>query len=175
MKFRVQYVLVLLFAVNCFGRMGGGPQDPAPTKETAHLSIGLSEAQSQYKIDRPILITITMTNNGKTDFTWLSDRPDPAYRNFWFSLRTPQDVDVPMSAYHRKIKGKQLPQDPVQAATGSSMFATLSPGQSVQFVVDLNKIYEIDKPGTYRLIVGRDDELNKISVRSKSLQVTLVP
>lgn len=123
-----------------------------------------------------MIFTITMTNNGKSDFVWEAQRPEPEYRNFKFRLTTSGGDNVPTTVYHRKITGKQLPSDPVDVARGSSMFATLPAGQSVQFTVDLTKLYQIERPGTYILVAERrEDQLNKIKLRSKPLQIDIVP
>jgi hypothetical protein len=176
MKHKLRLVLLpVLSLFACFGQVNAAFQASAATKGGAPLSITLTASKDNFEVGAPILVTITLTNNSKADVVWQSERPDPAYRNFWFSLKTNNGADMPTTLYHRKIRGKPLPKDPLAVESGSSLFATLSPGQSVEFIIDLRKIYQIEEPGTYKLVVGRDDELNKIKIHSKPLQIRVVP
>jgi len=176
MKSRSWYLItVSLLAANLMQLSGAG-QSSAPGAGSSSVTLTLSSTATNHKIGAPMIVTVTMTNNGKSDYVWEAERPDPAYRNFRFQLTTSRGDDVVTTAYHRKITGKQLPSDPAEAVSGSSMFATLRAGQSVQFTVDLTKLYQIERPGTYTLVVARrEDPLNKLNGRSKPLQIDIVP
>lgn len=150
-------------------------QQTASAKENGPLSIAISSAGGRLVAGSPIVVTITLRNNGSQDAFWDSERPDPAYRNFRFSL-TLDGEKVQSTAYHRKITGQQLPTDPSEIASGSSAIATLSAGQSAQFKIDVSRLYEIAKPGSYILIVERlPDQFTKIRLRSNALNLEVAP
>jgi hypothetical protein len=165
-------LLPLLAVFACLGQANGAA--PETEKDGAPLSITLSVAKDSFEVGAPIEVTITLTNTGKTDVVWESERPDPAYRNFWFSLKVKDVADIPTTAYHRKIRGKQFPEDPIAVQSGSSQFATLAAGHSVNFVIDLTKLYQLELPGTYTLVVGRDNESNKAKLQCKPLEIRVV-
>jgi len=168
--------LTLLFLSAYFTPAGRALPSMPPTEGgNSPLSLSLSVSGGKFEAGAPIIVTITLTNNSKGDIVWQSERPDPAYRNFWFELKTGAGADVPTTVYHRKIRGKQLPEDPTDVDSGSSMFATLSPGQSVNFTVDVRRLYKVEQSGTYVLVVGRDDQLNKIKIHSEPLHIVLAP
>lgn len=176
MKFKSWFVVTLSFWAANLVQVSGAGQSSPPVPGNSSVTLTLSSMETSFKSGAPIMVTITMTNNGKSDFVWEAERPEPAYRNFKFLLTTSQGDDVPTTVYHRKITGKQLPSDPAEVASGSSMFATLPAGQSIHFTVDLTKLYQIERPGTYILVVERgEDQLNKIKLRSKPLQIDIVP
>jgi hypothetical protein len=169
----VLFALIPLFA--WFGHTGEALQALPSAKEAHALSLTATASKDKFAIGDPMLVTVTLTNTSDKDVVWQSERPDSAYRNFLFSLKTDDNPDLPSTAYHRRIRGKQLPDDPIHVDSGSWAFATLSPGQSVQFAVDLKRIFEFKNPGTFKLVVTRVDELNKITIHSKPIEIEVVP
>ena len=137
------------------------------------FSISLSVANGSVKLGSPMNITVTVTNTSKSDIG-LRSGPEPAYRFFHFILRQ-QDQELPKTAFHRALRGENLKEDPPRIVGGSSIMFTLEPGHSVNFTLDLQRLYNITKPGSYTLIAERDDEIQKVKVRSAPLVFEIGP
>ena len=49
------------------------------------------------------------------------------------------------------------------------------PGKSYTVSMDLSKLYDFPKPGTYTVAVSRYDEVQKMDVKSAPIQITVGP
>jgi hypothetical protein len=134
------------------------------------VAIALSATGDNFRVGSPIPVVITLTNISAANVAYEWESPESAYKNFRFVL-TVDGGQVPKTIFHRKIRGDQLPDDPLGTFSGKSIFVTLSPRQSVQFTVDVEKLYTITQPGSYALVVDRTDDLNKIKLQSQPLRL----
>jgi hypothetical protein len=165
---RVSLLFIVFFLCGA-SRSSIASQRDAVTKTGGPLSINLSKSRGKFVPGAVMPVTIELKNTSSSDAWFESKRPDPSYTNFQFLLTT-DGVEPPTTIYHRLITGRQLPSDPTAVWSGSSMFAKLTPGESVQFAVDVTKLYVIPAAGEYVLSVRMFlNQSNEMWIRSKPL------
>jgi hypothetical protein len=82
--------------------------------------------------------------------------------------------EVETTFFHRKITGRNRPDDPDEVWAGSFIVLPHPPGLIYQMQVDLRRLYEIKEPGAYTLEVGRFDQDHKTQVHSNTLTLKIV-
>ena len=167
--------LILNFALgcSCFAQItSSNSNQEATTKAT--LSIVLSTSGQPLKVGAPINVIVAFTNGSQSDIEWASQPNDPGYRDARYSLKF-GNSEVPKTKFYRMLRGEYQAGDPQAADGGSTVSVPLHPGQSVRATFDLNKLYEIDRPGTYVFTAERYDAVTKSFVRSNQLLLMLGP
>jgi len=164
--------VVLLSGPCCFGQTPAGVATKGAPQTDAVYSIVVEAPPGPVTLASPINITVKVTNISGKEAGWRSESPDTAYRNFRYSL-TKDGREVATTFYHRKITGRQRPDDPLEVASGSSITSMVRPGESFSFTIDLKKLYLITEPGTYRLDVSRFDESRITPLRAKTLTLDI--
>ena len=86
-----------------------------------------------------------------------------------------QGMSAPETAYHRHLKGRRQPNDPLFYRSGSRQTSVVQPGRSVGDVIDVGKIYDLSKPDTYKIWLERLDQTSGIHVKSNVVTVTVTP
>jgi hypothetical protein len=154
----------LVAAVCCFGQKSGVDA----TSGHPEFSISLAPPVGPIRLGTPIIVTVTVTNVAHKDIWWRSDiSKDSPYLGFRYLL-TRDGREVETTFFHRKITGRQRPDDPSEVSSGSAITSPLAPGKMFAIRIDLTRLYEITVPGQYTLIVSRS-ETGSSSVRSKPL------
>lgn len=131
----------------------GNKKSPAPTSGYT-ISLAASEA---YQLGAPIKITITVKNVGENEIYWRAETSNTAYKAFDVLL-TKDGREVGTTAFHRRIKGKQLPDDPQEVERGGSVVTPMPPGASFDLTIDLATLYKVTAPGLYSVAVSRTEE-----------------
>jgi hypothetical protein len=165
--------VVLLFGPCCFGQTPAGVAAKRAPQPNAAYSIVVEAPPGPVTLASPINIIVKVTNISGKEAGWRSESPDTAYRNFRYSL-TRNGREVATTFYHRKITGRQRPDDPLEVASGSSITSMVLPGESFSFTIDLKKLYQITEPGTYTLDVSRFDDSSVPPLRAKTLTLDIV-
>jgi hypothetical protein len=149
--------LCMLIAAFLFFATGGSEQSPssgAKASPTPAYTIRVSPASDVFRLGSPINVTITVKNVSDKEIYWRAEANNTAYKAFDILLtRNGREVDT--TPFHRKVKGKQVPEDPRGAESGSSIVSPIEPGKSFSFTIDVTILYKITTPGEYTLTVSR--------------------
>jgi hypothetical protein len=119
--------------------------------QTVEFSLFISVPKKQVILGAPIPLTIKMTNTASHDIYWgqfLNEKRIP----FLITILDQHNEIVTQTAYGKEMSG--VPRDGVPLG-GSVFMVTLPRGKSVSEEVMLNKEYEINRKGTYRIQVER--------------------
>jgi len=166
-------MLVLLLGPYCFGQVP--PTTAKPTSLNPEFSITVDPPAAPSRLGSPINITVTVTNISGKEIYWSSDiGKDTVYKAFGILLKK-DGREVETTFFHRKITGRQRPDDPPEAEGGSSIALPHPPGKMFVMTIDLTRLYEIKGAGLYTLGVSRFDEYSKTTVRSKTLTLNILP
>jgi hypothetical protein len=140
------------------------------------FSLVADASASPSRLRGPITIDVTVTNVSAKEIYWTFDRGKNATYKVFSVLLMKDGKEVETTFFHRKLTGRQRPDDPVEVENGSSMpFGPYPPGKMFVLRIDLNRLYEITEPGIYTVEVSRFDEYSKTTVHSISLTVKVVP
>jgi hypothetical protein len=164
--------VVLLSGPCCFAQAPMAETEN-PAKRNPLFSIAVTPPDDPIKLGSPIPVTVTVTNISGKDAAWPSER----------GLNTPYKVcryllmkdghEVEMTVFHRKITGRQRPDDPQEVETGSTISLPVPPGVIFKFTIDMKRLYEIRGPGMYTLEASLFDESSKTIVHSKNLSLAI--
>ncbi len=150
------------------------PAQPAATGQnslsTAHFSLSVAAA-GPLKLGSPLLVNVTLTNTTPNSIPLFSG---PEYHLFRVSV-TLSGSELHRTAMHRWLRGQPDPDDPPQSDTGTKVPFDFPPGKSYTVSMDLSKLYDFPKPGTYTVAVSRYDEVQKMDVKSAPIQITVGP
>lgn len=165
---------LVLVSVNRCTRSQGN----AATQESAStpgFSIVIAAPDSPFRITGPVSVTITVTNDTNHVILWESDfttDPQSACAAFRYNLeRNGREVET--TFFHRKISGRQRPDDPNEVYSPSSILLPHAPGRMSEMRIDLKRLYQINELGDYTLQVGRYDAATKTTVRSNKLTLEI--
>ncbi len=152
-----------------FERIGDIPLPPAPA-----IAIDVLPPMPM-RLGSPINVTVTVDNITGKDIYLASERGvNGSFVDYRFLL-TKDGREVPTTFFHRKITGRQRPDDPSEVYSGSSILLSHPPGRMFTMIIDLTRLYEITEPGSYVVSVSRFDEYSKTAVRSKPVALVVSP
>jgi hypothetical protein len=152
-----------------------GSDDSASTRPD--YTITLTQPSNPISLKQPIQVTMTIKNITNGDVLWRAVRgthADSWYSGFRFQLRKSGE-EVETTFFHRKISGRQRPNDPVDVLSDSTILLPKPPGTMFIHMVDLQHLYQITEPGQYTFMVSRVAEDDKTIVRSNTVTLSIVP
>ncbi len=119
--------------------------------KSADFSLTVGIPKSDVALGEPIPLTVVMTNNSDRAMEW-GRSPNERRLAFLIKVVDQKNQLVPQTAYGREMSGIPKGGGPV---FGSYWADKLPPGKSVSAEVRLDKEYEIENKGTYRVQVER--------------------
>jgi hypothetical protein len=127
-------------------------------------------------------VRATLVNKSNQNIVyWLENAADEAGWLFDVEVRNEQGrlpIETKFGSYHGGhafiTKMDPLDVDTAYFRASGSCF-TLTPGASVTYVVDAGKIYALDEPGAYTIIIKFTDPASGEIVKSDPVIVTVVP
>jgi hypothetical protein len=165
----------MLFAQSCLGQTSPKTAGPSPQSSIPGFAIAVDGPTPPVRLDSPIKVNITVTNDNGKEIWWQWYRAkDAEYKAFTFLL-TKGGHEVETTFFHRKVSNRQRADDPQEVASGSLFPVTYPPGKMFTVTIDLKRLYEIKEPGVYTLYVSRLDENSKTTVRSNPLTLKIGP
>jgi hypothetical protein len=166
-------MLVLLFAPICFGQVAPNTANEKPASPS--FSITVDPPAAPIHIGSPINVTVTVTNISGKEIYWSSDRGKNSVYKAFAVLLTRDGRESETTFFHRRITGRQRPDDPAEVEDESSILLPHPPGKMFVMTIDLTRLYEIKDPGMYTLDLSRVDEYSKTTVHSKPVTLNVVP
>jgi hypothetical protein len=144
-----------------------------PAKQNPVFSIAVAAPDGPIKLDLPILVTVTVTNISGKDAAWPSERgQDGKFKDFRYLLMK-DGREVETTVFHRRITGRQRPDDPQEVETGSTILLLHPAGVMFIFKIDLKRLYEIKEPGVYTMEASLSDESTKTTIHSNNLTLKI--
>jgi hypothetical protein len=151
----------------------------APSKSPAELALTLSAPQLTVKAGGPMMLTVTVKNISNRLIGVEAVRSTTQEANYAVMVREEHGNEARTTAYHRLLRGKPSPDDPVAIITNSEILWPLDPGKTTDDPIDLAKLYSL-APGVYsvqveRLFCSGLCKGGETSVRSNILTITVTP
>jgi len=109
------------------------------TPSRLRLQIAIDE-NARATDKQQITILVSLVNNLHHEITFNEWNPE---HDFVFSLIGPKGNKVPLTEYGKRIT------DPSALILGMGPFRTIGAGEEKRYSVRLDKLYELDTPGTY--------------------------
>jgi hypothetical protein len=138
-----QRVAILLFVV--------GSGAVVCYSQSAEFSLAISLPTTDVTLGEPVPLTIVMTNITNQNIEW-GRSPNEKRPAFLIKVLNQQDQLVAQTDYGKEMSGTPKGRGPI---FGSYWADILPPGKSVSAKIMLNKEYEINAKGTYRIQVER--------------------
>ena len=174
---KTQLVLATLFVSLqcpfCFDQAAAiGQKQAAQAQNKACFSIHVEEPLTSPEADAVINIPLTVANISGKDIYWSYAKTNTPYKAFHVVLKK-DGHDVETTVFHRKMTGKQRPDDPQEIEGGDSIALPLAAGKSFTWTIDLSKLYIITEPGQYDMYLSRFDDCSKSEIRSNTLTINI--
>ena len=166
-------VMLALFWLRSWSVVNLCAQSQGASAQTPLFSITAVPPSGSFHVGKPIEVQVTVKNISGKEINWAYHRTDIAYKAFQVRL-TQSGHEVETTFFHRKITGRQRPDDPQEVASGSIILLPLAADASFTWTLDLTKLYKIESPGKYDLDICRYDDYSKTNVCSKSVTLTIV-
>ena len=80
-----------------------------------------------------------------------------------------------MTAFHRKIRNEQRADESQDVQNTDTTLFPLTPGVSLNFTIDLVRLYRITDPGTYTVEISEVDENSKTTVHAEPISLRIAP
>lgn len=157
--------LSLLLAANSFVMVGQQSSDP--------YSIEITLRHSGFKIGMPITIFVKVKNTSTEDVVLKIFNGEPE-RSFVVSLRNEKGQTPAETMYNKRLKGMPVapgsPDSSInQRVPYSFRLIKVRPGESFEQQCSITKLYDIDQPGTYKVVFEMVDDATKKRVVSNLL------
>ncbi|HWA96235.1 MAG TPA: hypothetical protein VG844_16675 [Terracidiphilus sp.] len=167
-------VLLGLFVAHCVHAQS--PQTSSSPTSKPEFSIHVMPPPAPFKLGEPVVVEVIITNIAKHEIfwaTWFSMSKDLPYLSCHFLLER-NGKEVETTYFDRYITGRVKPDDPFKVLSGSSILLPKPPGKMFDMNIDLTRLYQITKPGTYTLHVSRYDPATKTTVSANlaTIQIT---
>ncbi|MDE3200445.1 MAG: hypothetical protein KGN79_05935 [Acidobacteriota bacterium] len=147
---------------------------PSPSSKP-EFSIHVTQPRAPFKLGKPVVINVSITNVTKHDIlweSWFSMSKDLPYMSCRFLLeRSGKEVET--TYFDRYITGRGRPDDPFKVISGSAVLVPKPPGKMFEMNIDLTRLYQITKPGTYTLHISRYDPATKTTVSANTVTIQI--
>ena len=170
---RTMIILAVLLVPSATTNLVAQQTYPTVSAKQAPAVLKLSLHTLNPRIGNKIEIEITMSNPGTKPYVWSAGAPGGSYQEFLYKLISNDGEKVRSTSFHRWMRGEPELGDPVRGLGGSANEFVILPGKSVSFVIDLNKLYELKKVGSYLLTVSRCDTVNRVVFNSAPLTIVI--
>ena len=144
------------------------------------FTLDISLASYVVKAGSDLKLTVTLTNTSDRYITVSMWAPEE--RSFAVDVREQDGSAAGKTRYYRMIMGddtgkdaSEPPLDPTKTTVEvfRSGFAGVQPGETKTYSFLINKLYDLSQPGKYTIQVSQDDSLNKLTVKSNTISLTI--
>ncbi len=118
-----------------------------------------------------VKIRIALTNTSTRKLSVLHEKANEIGERVGFSLdvRDANNIQVSLTAYGKAYYNHEL------ALVGAPYYADVRPGQTLEDWIVVSKLYDLSKPGKYKIQVQRTDEDTSVVVKSNVLNIMIAP
>jgi hypothetical protein len=158
---RISPSFLLCFAIAVAPGSGAAQSAKKGRSEAPPFSIAISAAHEIVSARAPIPVVVTFRNTSSHDIGILQA---PVEFNF--------QIDVHDSGGNRPslADGSKVPTEPVETR-GFSI--PVAPGEALKINFEIDKAYDLSKPGTYTIQLSRLDEATQSEAKSNIITVTV--
>ena len=143
------------------------------------ISLNLSTVHTVIQAGSEIDLDILITNvSSKEILVSKSPARDNGDSRFDVSVRDANGVAAPQTDYSKALHGIQQHKDTghkgaevVMIPMGSNISVPLQPGDSMKDRIVLNRLYDLETPGTYSVQVSRYDQVSRTMVQSNTITI----
>jgi hypothetical protein len=155
---------VLCFAILAASGSGAAQSAKKAKPEPPPFSIVISAAHEVVSAGVPIPMVVTFRNTSSHD---IGIERAPVEFNF--------EIDVHDSSGNRPslADGSKVPIEGVETRGGSHFSIFMSPGEALKIDFEIDKAYDLSKPGAYTIQLSRMDEATKSEAKSNMITVTV--
>lgn len=165
---------VMLLSFCSQGAVRLSAQAESSSSSPSLFSIAATPPSRPLQLGAPLVIAVTVKNISGHEIYWAYDRSDTTYKAFRVLLKK-DGREVDTTAFHRKITGRQRPDDPQEVASSSTIALPLAADESFTWNLDLTKLYDIKSPGKYNLDICRPDTYSHTTVCARPMTLTITP
>jgi hypothetical protein len=167
--------ILVTVAAFCFCQAAGARGQTAKPP----FSLTLVAENATLKAGSPVMVKVTMKNESEHNISvyteGTSDQGGFVYKaDVWDE----KGSTAPETKFGRSIQGHDTPEDlrrePYVIVTSGGE-GILAPGQTQSDQVNLNKLYELSRPGKYTIQLRRFDAESNSFVLSNKVQVSVIP
>jgi hypothetical protein len=158
---RISIGSLLCFAILAASGSGAAQSAKKGKSEAPPFSIAISAVHEVVSLGAPIPLVVTFKNTSSHD---IGIERAPVEFNF--------KIDVHDSGGDRPslADGSKVPTEPVETRGFSTLMA---PGENVRIDFEIDKAYDLSKPGTYTIQLSRMDQATKSEAKSNIITVTV--
>jgi hypothetical protein len=161
---------MLVFIIATLGLTSGQNAQPP-------FTITLTAPKNPLKIGSKIRVDIMLKNTSNTDISVSkSNAEDQAEFSYVIDVRDEKDEPPPKTEYARSLNGEDA-NDPkhIKVVVSSDVISTLKPGETLNDIAVLNRLYDLSRPGKYVVQIGRQipKELGRGFVKSNAVTLTV--
>jgi len=136
------------------------------------LHLWTRDASAIVNQGQPLVIMVSLKNVSSQLINVEEDKSLSGDANYKLSVLDINGKEPPLTAYHRLLRGKPDPKDPMMILNSDSILVPLGPRGTLTNPIDLSKLYSL-KPGQYTVQARREYDSQGDSVASDSLTVTI--
>jgi hypothetical protein len=166
---RAKLAVALIVAVTVGFPAGASSQQK--TTSASDFSMTIQTVSRTIKAGAPVWVDVTESNN--SDKIQLFPRPNATDRGgnvFITDVWDSKSLRCAESTFYRKFQGHLTPEEMHEEMTSTDLgmyggnVPLVKPGGAVEYQMDIGRLYDLSKPGTYTIQVQRPVQSNKITV-----------
>lgn len=153
-----------------------------PTKARPRFSLNVVAENKEVKVGDPVIVTSTLTNVSGNELSITMDLAAKGEVNAHDGVivRDSNGKEPPKTDFHRDLKGEA---PSARSVSGSSTTITVmnfrsfsvSPGAKFVQQIEVSKLYDLSKVGSYSVQLTGIDDVTKIVVKSNAITITVTP
>jgi hypothetical protein len=161
---RISIGSLLCFAILAASGSGAAQSAKKGKSEAPPFSFAISAAHEVVGLGAPIPVVVTFKNTSSHD---IGIERAPVEFNF--------KIDVHDSGGNRPslADGSKVPIEGIETRGGSHFSILVAPGEAVKIDFEIDKVYDLSKPGVYKIQLSRMDEATKSEAKSNIIAVTV--
>ena len=161
---RISIGFLLCFAILVSPESGAAQSAKKGKSEVPPFSIAIRAAHEVVSAGLPIPVVVTFRNTSSHDIGIERARVE-------FNFK----IDVHDSAGNRPslADGSRVPIEGVETRGGSHFSILVAPGEALKIDFEIDKAYDLSKPGAYTIQLLRMDEATKREAKSNIITVTV--
>jgi hypothetical protein len=139
------------------------------------FSVQINAPRYRVKAGSEIRIKIILTNTSNREISFYRSTGEAQGELGGYTLEVVRSKgkSAPETTYQRILKGESDGRNSIIVASGG--YVPVKPRETLIDEVVVSKLYDLSQPGKYSIHVLRFDELNKSSMKSNSITVTITP
>lgn len=167
---------VASFLIVC-STLYGQNESSASSKKQPAIKVTLTAPQKPIKTGSTVEVSVTITNISNDAFTYVQQAvADHGGFDYKFTVRGSKGSEPPLTEFHQALKGRENPKYLTRNTplSGSLVYRQFLPAQSFTSTVDLSRLYDLRKPGTYTVQAKVFDSHDKRTVESNVVTITVI-